>query len=106
MPENLIKFFNINVEEHMFCNFKCYAVLRRVFLLGKAGQLQMLLRSAHDQWSQHKAALDELNSCFMEARYSLSRFRLLVGSLEAVQVQVDNLQVRTEFSLPSTCFSI
>ncbi|XP_006768780.1 PREDICTED: nesprin-1 isoform X1 [Myotis davidii] len=57
-----------------------------------AGQLKVLLRSVHDQWSQHKAASDEINSGLLEARYSLSRFRLLVGSVEAVQVQVDNLQ--------------
>ncbi|XP_016071417.1 PREDICTED: nesprin-1 [Miniopterus natalensis] len=57
-----------------------------------AGQLKILLRSVHDQWSLHKVAYDEINSCLMEARYSLSRFRLLIGSLEAVQVQVDNLQ--------------
>lgn len=90
----------------MFYNCKCDAVLRSVFLFEKAGQLKILLRSVHDQWSQHRAASDEINSCLMEARYSLSRFRLLIGSLEAVQVQVDNLQVRTEFNLPLTCFLI
>lgn len=84
----------------MFCNVKCDAVVRRVFLFEKAGQLKVLLRSVHDQWSQHKAASDEINSGLLEARYSLSRFRLLIGSLEAVQVQVDNLQVRTELILP------
>lgn len=39
-------------------------------------------------------AYEELNSYLMEARYSLSRFYLLTGSLEAVKVQVDNLQVK------------
>ncbi|XP_032341093.1 nesprin-1 isoform X13 [Camelus ferus] len=55
-------------------------------------QLKILLKSVLDQWSHHKAAFDEINSRLTEARYSLSRFRLLTGSLEAVQVQVDNLQ--------------
>nr|KAF6462350.1 hypothetical protein HJG59_011373 [Molossus molossus] len=56
------------------------------------GQLKALLKLAHEHWSQHKVAFDELNGSLMEARYSLSRFRLLIGSLEAVQVQVDSLQ--------------
>ncbi|KAF6364671.1 hypothetical protein mRhiFer1_009806 [Rhinolophus ferrumequinum] len=56
------------------------------------GQLKILLKSVHDQWGHHKMAFDEINSYLMEARYSLSRFRLLTGSLEAVQVQVDSLQ--------------
>ncbi|XP_039707258.1 nesprin-1 isoform X7 [Pteropus medius] len=56
------------------------------------GQLKTLLKSVHDQWNSHKVASDEINSYLTEARYSLSRFRLLTGSLEAVQVQVDNLQ--------------
>ncbi|XP_049759928.1 nesprin-1 isoform X14 [Elephas maximus indicus] len=57
-----------------------------------AGQLKILLKSVLDQWSNYKVAFDEINSSLMEARYSLARFRLLTGSLEAVQVQVDNLQ--------------
>ncbi|KAM7172376.1 nesprin-1 isoform 3-T4 [Macrochelys suwanniensis] len=56
------------------------------------GQLKILLQSVLDQWSIHKVAYEELNSYLMEARYSLSRFHLLSGSLEAVKVQVDNLQ--------------
>lgn len=60
----------------------------------QAGQLKILLQSVLDQWSIYKAAYEELNSYLMEARYSLSRFHLLTGSLEAVKVQVDNLQVR------------
>ncbi|XP_008578910.1 PREDICTED: nesprin-1 isoform X2 [Galeopterus variegatus] len=55
-------------------------------------QLKILLKSVLDQWSNHKVAFDQINTDLMEARYSLSRFRLLTGSLEAVQVQVDNLQ--------------
>ncbi|KAM9666884.1 nesprin-1 isoform 11-T14 [Trichechus inunguis] len=57
-----------------------------------ARQLKILLKSVLDQWSHYRAAFDEINSYLMEARYSLARFRLLTGSLEAVQVQVDNLQ--------------
>ncbi|XP_062428373.1 nesprin-1 isoform X2 [Rhea pennata] len=55
-------------------------------------QLKILLQSVLDQWSIYKVAYEELNSYLMEARYSLSRFYLLTGSLEAVKVQVDNLQ--------------
>ncbi|KAM6459267.1 nesprin-1-like [Liasis olivaceus] len=56
------------------------------------GQLKTLLQSVLRQWSIYKASYEELNSYIMEARYSLSRFHLLTGSLEAVKVQVDNLQ--------------
>lgn len=59
----------------------------------QVGELKMQLTSVLAQWGHHKAALDEINNHIMEARYSLSRFRLLTGSSEAVQVQVDNLQV-------------
>ncbi|XP_059684163.1 nesprin-1-like [Gavia stellata] len=55
-------------------------------------QLKILLQSVLDQWSVYKVAYEELNSYLTEARYSLSRFYLLTGSLEAVKVQVDNLQ--------------
>ncbi|XP_075410476.1 nesprin-1-like isoform X2 [Tenrec ecaudatus] len=58
----------------------------------KAGQLKMLLMSVLDQWNDHKVAFDKINSYLMEARYSLSRLRLLTGSLEAVKVQVESLQ--------------
>ncbi|XP_044527655.1 nesprin-1 isoform X1 [Gracilinanus agilis] len=56
------------------------------------GQLKILLQSMFDQWNVYKVAYEEINSYLMEARYSLSRFRLLTGSLEAVKVQVENLQ--------------
>ncbi|RMC12933.1 hypothetical protein DUI87_10460 [Hirundo rustica rustica] len=55
-------------------------------------QLKILLQSVLDQWSIYKVAYEELNSYLTEARYSLSRFYLLTGSLEAVKVQVDKLQ--------------
>ncbi|XP_045150652.1 nesprin-1 [Echinops telfairi] len=58
----------------------------------KVGQLKMLLMTVLDQWNDHKVTFDKINSYLMEARYSLSRLRLLTGSLEAVKVQVDNLQ--------------
>ncbi|XP_077205606.1 nesprin-1 isoform X11 [Paroedura picta] len=57
-----------------------------------ASQLKILLQSVLDLWRIHKASYEELNSYLMEARYSLSRFHLLTGSLEAVKLQVDNLQ--------------
>lgn len=88
--------------KHIFHNFKCSAILRSACFFPKVGQLKTLLKSVHAQWSRHKEAFDEIHSHLMEARYSLSRFRLLIGSLEAVQVQVDNLQVRDEQNLPST----
>ena len=81
-------------------------MIRRVGLFRKVGQLKMLLKSVLDQWSHHKVAFDEINSYLMEARYSLARFRLLTGSLEAVQVQVDSLQVRNEFKPSLTFFLI
>ncbi|MGH0176243.1 UNVERIFIED_CONTAM: hypothetical protein FKN15_004424 [Acipenser sinensis] len=56
------------------------------------GQLKISLKSVLDQWNVYKKASEEINGYLMEGRYSLSRFRLLTGSLEAVQVQVDNLQ--------------
>ncbi|NXT73431.1 SYNE1 protein, partial [Zapornia atra] len=55
-------------------------------------QLKILLQCVLDQWSIYKVVYEELNSYLTEARYSLSRFYLLTGSLEAVKVQVDNLQ--------------
>ncbi|XP_060687754.1 nesprin-1-like isoform X2 [Hemiscyllium ocellatum] len=56
------------------------------------GQLKITLQSLLDQWNIYKAAYEEINGHLMDARYSLSRFRLLTGSLEAVKIQVDNLQ--------------
>ncbi|XP_073413788.1 nesprin-1 isoform X2 [Dendrobates tinctorius] len=58
----------------------------------KVCQLKTLLQSVLDHWSIYKKVYEELNSYLMEARYSLSRFRLLTGSMEAVKVQVENLQ--------------
>ncbi|XP_038626046.1 nesprin-1 isoform X2 [Tachyglossus aculeatus] len=58
----------------------------------QVGQLKIFLQSILDQWGIYKVASDELNSYLMEVRYSLSRFRLLTGSMEAVKVQVENLQ--------------
>lgn len=110
MSETLMKFLNVNVFSTSFKyishHFKYYAMIRRVGLFRKVGQLKMLLKSVLDQWSHHKVACDEINSYLMEARYSLARFRLLTGSLEAVQVQVDSLQVRNEFQPSLTFFLI
>lgn len=57
------------------------------------GQLNISLKSVLDQWSLYKRASEEINGHLMEGRYSVSRFRLLTGSLEAVQLQVQSLQV-------------
>ncbi|MEQ2163475.1 Nesprin-1 [Goodea atripinnis] len=56
------------------------------------GQLKISLTSVLDQWTLYKRASEEINGYLMEGRYSVSRFRLLTGSLEAVQLQVQSLQ--------------
>ncbi|XP_045579617.1 nesprin-1 isoform X1 [Salmo salar] len=56
------------------------------------GQLKISLVSVLDQWSLYKLSSEEMNGYLMEGRYSVSRFRLLTGSLEAVQLQVESLQ--------------
>lgn len=61
--------------------------------LQQIGQLMISLKSVQDQWSLYKRASEEINGYLMEGRYSVSRFRLLTGSLEAVQLQVQSLQV-------------
>uniref|UniRef100_A0A4W3HCF8 Nesprin-1 n=1 Tax=Callorhinchus milii TaxID=7868 RepID=A0A4W3HCF8_CALMI len=55
------------------------------------GQLKVVLQSVLEQWNVYKEAYEEINGHLMEARYSISRFRLLTGSLQAVRIQVDNL---------------
>ncbi|XP_076155328.1 nesprin-1 isoform X4 [Alosa pseudoharengus] len=55
-------------------------------------QLKISLRSVLDQWTQHKQAAEEIGSHLTEGRYSISRLRLLTGSLEAVQLQEESLQ--------------
>uniref|UniRef100_A0AAV2JAL2 Calponin-homology (CH) domain-containing protein n=1 Tax=Knipowitschia caucasica TaxID=637954 RepID=A0AAV2JAL2_KNICA len=57
-----------------------------------SGQLKISLKSVLDQWTLYKKASEEINGFLIEGRYSVSRFRLLTGSLEAVQSQVQNLQ--------------
>uniref|UniRef100_A0A8C1K642 Spectrin repeat containing, nuclear envelope 1a n=1 Tax=Cyprinus carpio TaxID=7962 RepID=A0A8C1K642_CYPCA len=50
------------------------------------------LRSVLEQWSLYKQAYEEIQGYLMEGRYTISRLRLLTGSPEAVQVQVENLE--------------
>ncbi|XP_042563111.1 nesprin-1-like, partial [Clupea harengus] len=50
------------------------------------------LRGELDQWMLHKRACEEVGGFLMEGRYSLSRLRLLTGSLGAVQTQVESLE--------------
>lgn len=64
-------------------------------LIQQIGQLKISLKSVLDQWSLYKQASEEINGYLMEGRYSVSRFRLLTGSLEAVQLQVQSLEVRS-----------
>ncbi|XP_073726049.1 nesprin-1 isoform X5 [Misgurnus anguillicaudatus] len=56
------------------------------------GQLKIGLKSVQEKWSQYKQASEEINSHLTEGRYSASRYRLLTGSLEAAQLQVQRLQ--------------
>lgn len=46
-----------------------------------------------EQWTLYRRASEEINGYLMEGRYSVSRLRLLNGSLEAVQQQVESLEV-------------
>ncbi|KTF84425.1 hypothetical protein cypCar_00008835, partial [Cyprinus carpio] len=58
------------------------------------GQLKIGLKSVQDKWSQYKQASEEINGYLTEGRYSVSRYRLLTGSLEASRLQVESLQVK------------
>lgn len=69
------------------------------------GQLKISLKSVSDQWNQYRQAAEEINSNLTEGRYSVSRFRLLTGSLDAVQLQVDSLQVGL-LSTPTNNFNV
>lgn len=55
----------------------------------------MSLRSLLEQWTLYRRASEEINGYLMEGRYSVSRLRLLNGSLEAVQQQMEGLEVRS-----------
>lgn len=57
-------------------------------------QMKVNLRSALEQWTLYRRASEEINGYLMEGRYSVSRLHLLNGSLEAVQQQVESLEVR------------
>jgi len=48
-----------------------------------------------EQWTLYRRASEEINGYLMEGRYSVSRLHLLNGSLEAVQQQVESLEVRS-----------
>lgn len=63
------------------------------FCLSQIGQLKISLKSVQDKWSQYKQASEEINGYLTEGRYSVSRYRLLTGSLEASRLQVESLQV-------------
>ncbi|XP_056332551.1 nesprin-1-like isoform X4 [Danio aesculapii] len=56
------------------------------------GQLKISLKSVQDKWNQYKQASEEINGYLTEGRYSVSRYRLLTGSLEASRLQVESLQ--------------
>lgn len=65
-----------------------------VFVHHQIGQLKISLKSVQDKWSQYKQASEEISGYLTEGRYSVSRYRLMTGSLEAAQLQVESLQVR------------
>lgn len=77
----------------VFVTPACGALSLLRFLIQQIGQLKISLKSVLDQWSLYKQASEEINGYLMEGRYSVSRFRLLTGSLEAVQLQVQSLEV-------------
>lgn len=56
----------------------------------RKGSLRMVL----EQWTLYRRASEEINGYLIESRYSVSRLRLLNGSLGAVQQQVEGLEVR------------
>lgn len=62
--------------------------------VSQIGQLKISLKSVQDKWSQYKQASEEINGYLTEGRYSVSRYRLLTGSLEASRLQVESLQVK------------
>ncbi|KAK0149352.1 Nesprin-1 [Merluccius polli] len=55
-------------------------------------QMKVSLRSVLEQWTSYRRAAEEISGYLMEGRYSVSRLRLLNGSLEAVQQQVASLE--------------
>lgn len=57
--------------------------------------MKVSLRSMLEQWTLYRRASEEINGYLMEGRYSVSRLRLLNGSLEAVQQQMESLEVRS-----------
>lgn len=71
-----------------------WSVLSEVCVSLQIGQQTVSLRSVLDQWSLYKQAYEEIQGYLMEGRYTISRLRLLTGSPEAVQVQVENLEVK------------
>lgn len=63
------------------------------------------LRSVLEQWTLYRRASEEINGYLMEGRYSVSRLCLLNGSLEAVQQQVESLEVRNGKTIGALCYS-
>lgn len=47
-----------------------------------------------EQWTLYRRASEEINGYLIEGRYSVCRLQLLKSSLEAVQQQVEGLEVR------------
>lgn len=64
--------------------------------------MKVSLRSVLEQWTLYRRAAEEINGYLMEGRYSVSRLHLLNGSLEAVQQQVESLEVRSQPAVKKT----
>lgn len=78
---------------------------RHSFLFHQICHMKGSLRSVLEQWTLYHQASEEIAGYLMEGRYSVSRLRLLNGSLEAVQQQVEGLEVRkAENILPPLSF--
>lgn len=75
--------------------FKTLQTFRLPFFSDQISQMKVSLRSVLEQWTLYRRASEEINGYLMEGRYSVSRLRLLNGSLEAVQQQVESLEVRS-----------
>lgn len=62
-------------------------------LLSQINQMKVSLRSVLEKWTLYRRVAEEIDGYLMEGRYCVSRLPLISGSLEAVQQQVESLEV-------------
>lgn len=79
---------NTSLFRQLICNFSLFHL--------QISQMKVSLKSVLEQWTLYQRASEEINGYLMEGRYSVSKLHLLNGSLEAVQQQVESLEVRGE----------